>query len=245
MEPPRLLDPGRGTVPRGVREYADLRDELDALSGRINARHSSVDWTPLRYINRSLSQWRLAALYRLSRIGLVTPLADGMNLVAKEYVAAQDPADPGVLILSRSAGAADQLGSALMVNPRDFGAVASAIRQALEMPLEERRCRWATAMVGSRADDIHDWRERFFEALRQSDEIGRFAVPNQQDRGAPTEWPARTARLAGQASRSPAGRLDETGGGARRPAVSVARAPSGLGLPAAGHVPSGSSLNTL
>jgi trehalose 6-phosphate synthase len=154
-----------------VREYADLRDELDALSGRINARHSSVDWTPLRYINRSLSQWRLAALYRLSRIGLVTPLADGMNLVAKEYVAAQDPADPGVLILSRSAGAADQLGSALMVNTHDFGAVASAIRQTLEMPLEERRCRWATAMVGLRAHDIHDWRERFLEALRQSDEI--------------------------------------------------------------------------
>ncbi|SMF03590.1 trehalose 6-phosphate synthase [Tistlia consotensis] len=153
-----------------VQEYADLRHDLDTLSGRINARHASVDWMPLRYINRALPQWRLAALYRLSRVGLVTPLADGMNLVAKEYLAAQDPADPGVLVLSRFAGAADQLGSALLVNPHDFGAVAAAIRQALEMPLEERRSRWASAIAGLRAQDVHDWRERFLVALAQNPE---------------------------------------------------------------------------
>lgn len=157
----QVAAPSREDVP----EYAELRAQLDTLVGEINARHGGPDWTPVRYINRSMSQVRLTALYRLGRVGLVTPLRDGMNLVAKEYVAAQDPDDPGVLVLSQFAGAAERLEGALLVNPYDVDEVVEALHRALQMPLEERLARWTEMMAELRAHDIHDWRRRFISAL--------------------------------------------------------------------------------
>ena len=126
-----------------VAEYQVLRRELDRLAGDINGRFSQFDWVPLRYMTQTVARTKLAGLFRIARIGLVTPLRDGMNLVAKEFVAAQDPADPGVLVLSRFAGAAEELSDALLVNPFDPDEIAEAMNAALEMPLEERQERHA------------------------------------------------------------------------------------------------------
>jgi trehalose 6-phosphate synthase len=149
-------------------EYQQLQSQLESLSGRINGRFGGFDWMPIHYLNRAYSQKQLAALYRVSRIGLVTPLRDGMNLVAKEYVAAQDPRDPGVLILSRFAGAARALTAALLVNPHDTSAVAEAIQRALQMQLAERLTRWKSMMNYLEANDVHDWRRAFLEALESA-----------------------------------------------------------------------------
>jgi len=124
-----------------IQEYLELGQALGAIAGRINGKFGEVAWTPIRYVNRAYSRTELAGLYRSARVGLITPLRDGMNLVAKEYVAAQDANDPGVLILSRFAGAAAECRDALLVNPFDPESVASAIARALEMPLAERRDR--------------------------------------------------------------------------------------------------------
>ena len=126
-----------------VDEYRKLRAELDRLTGRINGRFSEFDWTPLRYSTRPAPRATLAGLYRIGRIGVVTPLRDGMNLVAKEFVAAQPDDDPGVLVLSQFAGAAHELTEALIVNPFDPDAIADAMHSALTMPLAERRERHA------------------------------------------------------------------------------------------------------
>ncbi|MBR0683494.1 trehalose-6-phosphate synthase [Roseomonas eburnea] len=126
-----------------VAEYQALRRELDRLAGDINGRFSQFDWMPLRYMTQTVARTKLAGLFRIAHIGLVTPLRDGMNLVAKEFVAAQDPADPGVLILSQFAGAAEELTHAVMVNPYDPDAIAEAMSTALEMSLEERQERHA------------------------------------------------------------------------------------------------------
>src|SRR5690606_5968555 len=100
-----------------VEAYQAERAKLDALTGRINGEFGHMDWTPIHYINRNYRRDELAGIYRAAAVGLVTPLRDGMNLVAKEFVAAQDPEDPGVLVLSRFAGAAMQLKDALIINP--------------------------------------------------------------------------------------------------------------------------------
>ena len=152
----------------GITEYQHCRSELEALSGRINARYGEFGWTPVRYFNRSFGHSFLAALFRCSRVGLVTPLRDGMNLVAKEYLAVQDPTDPGVLVLSRFAGAAEQLKSAVLVDPNDIGGIARALKSALAMPLDERRARWEVAMAGIREHDIHSWCRSFLLALRHT-----------------------------------------------------------------------------
>ena len=124
-----------------VAEYAALRPELNRIAGDINGRHGAFDWVPLRYMSQGLARSTLAGFYRLARVGVVTPLRDGMNLVAHEYVAAQDHNDPGVLVLSRFAGAASYFDDALMVNPYDPDEIAEAMNEALLMPLEERRRR--------------------------------------------------------------------------------------------------------
>src|SRR5215203_3282047 len=129
-----------------VPEYADLQREVAEQIGSTNGRFGDLDWTPIRYTNRPVNHAALSGLYRLARVGLVTPLRDGMNLVAKEYVAAQASADPGVLVLSRFAGAAYELETALLVNPYDSDATAAAIKRALEMPLDERKERWSAMM---------------------------------------------------------------------------------------------------
>lgn len=149
-----------------VAAYQEIREELERLSGSINGHHAELDWTPIRYIHRGLPRDRLAVLYRVARVGLVTPLADGMNLVAKEYVAAQDPEDPGVLVLSRMAGAAEELTEALLVNPYDIEEMALAIDAALSMPLVERQRRHRDLMAVLWRNDVGHWRRRCLAALR-------------------------------------------------------------------------------
>ncbi len=123
---------------------------------------------PVRYIHRVVARKRVPGLCRATAVGLVTPLRDGMNLVAKEYVAAQDPEDPGVLVLSRFAGAAEQLREALLVNPYDTHGTAETIQQALQMPLDERRARHQKLLQRIREQDIHWWRNTFLDALRET-----------------------------------------------------------------------------
>ncbi|QIG49613.1 trehalose-6-phosphate synthase [Nordella sp. HKS 07] len=148
-----------------VTEYRDLKRGLDRLTGRINGKYAEFDWVPLRYMTHGLSRKLLAGFFRMAAIGLVTPLRDGMNLVAMEYVAAQDEDDPGVLVLSRFAGAAASLDAALIVNPFDTSAVAEAIHQGLMMPREERRTRWLNLMDRIEQDSAASWCRRFLARL--------------------------------------------------------------------------------
>ncbi len=157
----QIAPPSRGEV----HTYEHIREDLDELSGRINGEFADVDWVPIRYVNRGYPRAALAGFYRASEVGLVTPLRDGMNLVAKEYVAAQDPADPGVLILSRFAGAAHQLGEALLINPYSKDEISDAIRRALDMPKAERVRRWEAMIDSVRRDDVLAWRHAFVAAL--------------------------------------------------------------------------------
>ena len=150
-----------------IPEYADMEQEIGSAAGRINGAYGEADWTPIRYINRAYSHSTLAGLYRAARVGLVTPLRDGMNLVAKEYVASQNPDDPGVLILSRFAGAAQECKAALLVNPYDPDSVAAAIGQALSMPLAERRERYDALFQVLSHNNIQHWADRFLAALER------------------------------------------------------------------------------
>jgi trehalose 6-phosphate synthase len=175
-------------VPRNrsdIPEYTEHEEALRSAAGRINGHNGDVSWTPIRYVNRVYSRSALAGLYRTARVGLVTPLRDGMNLVAKEYVAAQDPENPGVLILSRFAGAAVCLQRALLVNPSDAESVAGALAQALAMPLAERRERHE-ALFASLCDyDIDRWHREFLAALQVSRDLTASSSPIAADDG---EW---------------------------------------------------------
>jgi trehalose 6-phosphate synthase len=124
-----------------------------------------VDWTPIRYLNRGFRQATLAGFYRTAQVGVVTPFHDGMNLVAKEYVAAQNPFDPGVLVLSNFAGAAKELETALLVNPHDVDEMANQIARGFKMPLEERRDRWQVMMKSIQSSSVHSWFSNFVDAL--------------------------------------------------------------------------------
>lgn len=167
-------------VSRGeVAEYRSLRRELEELAGSINGEYAEFDWVPLRYLNRPFQRATLAAIYRTARIGLVTPLRDGMNLVAKEYVAAQDPKDPGVLVLSRFAGAVDEMSGALIINPYDVEGMAEALHTALLMPLEERRERWRANMDKVESNTIHHWCEHFISELATANETAPDPLPPQ------------------------------------------------------------------
>ncbi len=148
-----------------VESYQHIRGLLEQKTGQINGARSEVDLVPIRYVNRGYSHAELFGFFRGSKIGLVTPLRDGMNLVAKEYVAAQDPDDPGVLILSRFAGAASQLGDAVLVNPHSPDDVSHAIKKALEMPLDERKRRYNAMIATIRDDNVQDWTKRFCNDL--------------------------------------------------------------------------------
>ena len=149
--------------------YTDLLQELESLCGATNGDFGELDWMPIRYMHRNVARKRLPGLYRAARVALVTPLRDGMNLVAKEFIAAQDPADPGVLVLSRFAGAAEQLKDALPVNPYDIDGMAETIQQALQMPLEERQARHQKLLANIRQFDVHWWRKAFMAALAATD----------------------------------------------------------------------------
>jgi trehalose 6-phosphate synthase len=158
----QIATPSRGAI----EAYGNLQSELARLVSDVNGRHGEVDWTPIRYLNKGFSQTVLAGLYRTAQVGVVTPLHDGMNLVAKEYVAAQNPADPGVLVLSKFAGAANELDTALLVNPHDIDGMARTIATALSMPLSERRMRWEAMMGKLRSHTIQQWFADFVDALQ-------------------------------------------------------------------------------
>jgi trehalose 6-phosphate synthase len=167
----QIAPPSRGDV----HGYFEIRRELEAAAGHINGRFAEFDWTPIRYLNKSFGRDELTAFYRQARIGLVTPLRDGMNLVAKEFVAAQDPRDPGVLVLSRFAGAARELEDALLVNPHDNDEVAAALRRGLAMGIEERRVRWQRMMDLLERHDVDSWRNAFVGALADAGRMTQAA----------------------------------------------------------------------
>jgi len=151
-----------------VDAYQEIRGRLDALSGRINGEFSDVDWNPFRYVNKNYRRDELAGIYGAARVGLVTPLRDGMNLVAKEFVAAQNPDDPGVLILSRFAGAARQLRQALLVNPNSPEEIADALKRALAMDKAERIRRWSALFETVEREDVTAWRDAFVGTLAEA-----------------------------------------------------------------------------
>ena len=160
-----------------VRTYADIRRLLEQAAGRTNGRFADTDWTPIRYLNRNFPHPDLMGFMRNSTVGLVTPVRDGMNLVAKEYIAARsDPDDPGVLVLSSLAGAAVELTDALLVNPNDIRGVAAAIQHALTMPLDERRERHRRMLATLRHNDIHAWHSRFLQRLEKAARLRRQPV---------------------------------------------------------------------
>ena len=207
----QIAPSSRGEVP----EYRDLRRELEGISGAINGRWAEPDWVPLRYVNKAFQPATLAGFYRLARVGLVTPFRDGMNLVAKEYVCAQDPDDPGVLVLSRFAGAAEELDAAVLVNPYDADGMAQALHAALLMPLAERCARWEAMMQVLRRNDIDAWRRSFLAMLSNGEPATLVLAPG--DDGDRDDL----SQLQGL----PAGAIDErgtanrAGGGARPPAT--------------------------
>jgi trehalose 6-phosphate synthase len=157
-----------------VLAYSEIRMALEQTAGRLNGKFAEADWTPVRYLNRNFSHATLMGLLRAAHVALVTPVRDGMNLIAKEYVAAQDADDPGVLILSPLAGAARELSGALLVNPYDKRGTAFALQTALTMPLGERRRRHEQMLDAVRRHDIHNWYREFLRDLTGE----RFIAPH-------------------------------------------------------------------
>ncbi len=153
--------PSRETVP----EYVELRARVEGMVGRINGLYGEADWVPVRYLYRSYAPDVLAQLFRAAHVGLIHPLRDGMNLVAKEYVASQDPSAPGVLVLSRFAGAAEELDAALLTNPYHVDGMAAALHQALTMGLSERVERHRRSLARVRASTSRTWAAGFLAAL--------------------------------------------------------------------------------
>jgi trehalose 6-phosphate synthase len=182
----QIATPSRGAI----EAYGNLQSELAKLVSDVNGRHGEVDWTPIRYLNKGFSQTVLAGLYRTAQVGVVTPLHDGMNLVAKEYVAAQNPADPGVLVLSKFAGAANELDTALLVNPHDIDGMARTIATALSMPLTERCMRWEAMMAKLRSSTIQQWFTDFVDALQETATGKGASKPLIVE--PPTSWPLRS-----------------------------------------------------
>jgi trehalose 6-phosphate synthase len=158
----QIAPPSRAGLP----EYQLLRRQMESAAGHINGSYADFDWSPVRYLNRAFKRQTLLGFLRISQVGLVTPLRDGMNLVAKEYVVAQPASNPGVLVLSRFAGAASELDGALIVNPYDAEGVGEALASALSMPLQERKDRWGAMYQRLKQFDLVSWRESYMEALQ-------------------------------------------------------------------------------
>jgi trehalose 6-phosphate synthase len=186
----QIATPSRGAI----EAYGNLQSEVAKLVSDVNGAHGEVDWTPIRYLNKGYGQNVLAGLYRTAQVGVVTPLQDGMNLVAKEYVAAQNPVDPGVLVLSKFAGAANELDTALLVNPHDIVGMARTIATALSMPLTERRMRWEAMMAKLRGHTIQQWFADFTDALHECRLDREELVPVVTE---PALWPVRSATNGG------------------------------------------------
>jgi trehalose 6-phosphate synthase len=160
----QIAAPSRTDIP----EYAEVRRELNYLAGEINSRFTEYDWVPLHYLNKAFPRATVMGFLSISRVGLVTPVKDGMNLVAKEFVAAQDPDDPGVLILSSLAGAACEMTDALIVNPYDIDDIVEALASALSMSLEERKEIWHNLMKILKGNDVFNWTDTFISDLKES-----------------------------------------------------------------------------
>jgi trehalose 6-phosphate synthase len=158
----QIAPPSRTDLP----EYQILRRQMERAAGHINGSYADFDWSPVRYLNRAFRRQTLLGFLRISQVGLVTPLRDGMNLVAKEYVVAQPPSNPGVLVLSQFAGAACELDGALIINPYDTEGVGEALATALSMPLQERKDRWRPMYQRLKQFDLVSWRESYLEALQ-------------------------------------------------------------------------------
>jgi trehalose 6-phosphate synthase len=191
----QIAPPSRDTI----KEYQAISDELDTAVGRVIGKFAEPDWQPLTYVKRTYAQASLAGLYRLARVGLVTPLRDGMNLVAHEYVGAQDPNDPGVLVLSRFAGAAEIFHDALLVNPFDADETAEAMRIALAMPLDERKARWRKLMDAAQLHNVDNWAEGYLDILGGSDDDTSDGDADGRDGGQDAEDPS-TASLISSAA---------------------------------------------
>jgi trehalose 6-phosphate synthase len=159
-----------------VPEYKTIQNDVATRVGEANGAFGDVDWTPIRYLNQNIGHAALTGLYRMAKVGMVTPLRDGMNLVAKEYVASQNPDDPGVLILSRYAGAACELDAALLVNPYDAAQCCSALAKALSMSRGERMERWGAMMTKLEANTVGDWWRGFLEVLSENAGAGAANV---------------------------------------------------------------------
>ncbi|MFA1604906.1 trehalose-6-phosphate synthase [Alcaligenes faecalis] len=152
-----------------IHDYQVMREELESLAGQINGQFATPGWSPVVYMNRAFPAGQLMRMLRRARVGFIAPLRDGMNLVAKEYIAAQDPDDPGVLVLSTFTGAAQSLqGGYLPVNPYDADASANSLYQALNMSLEERRRRHQHLLMQLRRQDLGQWCEQFLHDLSAS-----------------------------------------------------------------------------
>jgi trehalose-6-phosphate synthase len=160
VSPVQIYVPSRADVP----EYAEQRRRIENIVGRVNGEYGEAAWVPVRYLYRSYSHAQLAELYRAAAVGYVTPLRDGMNLVAKEFVAAQEPAEPGVL-LSRFAGAAAELTDAVLTNPWHADGMARDLDRALRMELAERQERHRRLLAVVSRTTATTWAEDFLEAL--------------------------------------------------------------------------------
>jgi trehalose 6-phosphate synthase len=163
--------PSRDDVP----EYQEIQRDLAATAGEVNSTFAEFDWIPLRYVAKGLARSTILGFLSIGAAGLVTPLRDGMNLVAKEFVAAQDPDDPGVLVLSELTGAARELREALLVNPYDQDGVADALAQAITMPSKERKERWESLLKTISGNDIHNWCRGFLKELRAARKLQKAA----------------------------------------------------------------------
>ncbi len=159
-----------------IEEYKDINTELDLATGRLMGKFADPDWVPINYVKRAYPQTSLAGLYRAASVALVTPLRDGMNLVAHEFVACQDPEDPGVLVLSRFAGAAELFPEALLVNPHNVEEVAEALNKALSMNLRDRKTRWKALMKTVQDHSVDAWAADFLTRLAEVPAWNRKAV---------------------------------------------------------------------
>ncbi|QND69507.1 trehalose-6-phosphate synthase (plasmid) [Mesorhizobium loti] len=169
-----------------VQGYGEYQENVDRLVAQVNSEHRIGEWEPIQYQKEPFSQAKLAGYYRAAHVGVVTPLRDGMNLVAKEYVASQDPSDPGVLVLSKFAGAAEDFNhnEALVVDPNRPDEIATAISKAANMPCEERVQRWRGMMDKLEAYTIRDWSADFVRELDK----GRVTVPADHFRNLGFGW---------------------------------------------------------
>ena len=150
-----------------VDQYKELKQEIDTLSGELNSTYGSFVWTPIKYFYRSLNFRELTTLYRLADVAMITPLRDGMNLVAKEYIASKEDNKKGVLILSEMAGASNELLDSILINPQDLNEMENAMVQALEMPEEEQRQRLEGMQKKLKRYDVRHWANTFMNEQRK------------------------------------------------------------------------------